>query len=218
MKHLGAEVARAAGRHRVGGDEPREPQATKIEARRAGERPELTEVLREVAAEVLAVELVAAVHRDRHVVRVLHDLARLRLLFNARQAIHGDAARENEAHRAPEAPGLVLRHAKEVERALHVHLVGELRIALSAGGEQRRQVEHDLDLVVRRDLIEEVLVHDVARVRLQAKRTVPLGQRSEVDRDGAVATLGVELLEERPPDFAVGAGDEDDRLRHGGAR
>ena len=101
-----------------------------------------------------------------------------------------------------------------MQRPLDVHLVRELRVALSARGQERREVEDDLDLVVRGDLVEEVPVHDVAGVRLDAERAEALGERREIDGDGGVAPGGVDTLEERATDLAVGAGDEDDGLGH----
>jgi hypothetical protein len=69
-----------------------------------------------------------------------------------------------KAHRPAVPAPTALRPCEEVERAFDVDLVRELGVALAAGGEQRGEVEDDLDLVVRRDLVEQVAVHDVAGV------------------------------------------------------
>jgi hypothetical protein len=90
--------------------------------------------------------------------------ARALLLERSGKAVDGDGAREDEPHVPPEARRLVLRHAKHVERPLDVDLVRELGIALAARREERGEVEHHVDLVVRRELVEQVPVHDVARV------------------------------------------------------
>ena len=101
-----------------------------------------------------------------------------------------------------------------MERSLHVDLVRELGIALAARRQQRGKVEDHLDLVVRRDLIEQIAVHDVARVRLEAEASVLLGERSQVDGHHAVATVGMHPLEERAADLAVRSRHEDHGLAH----
>ena len=62
---------------------------------------------REVPPEVLAVQLVAAVHRDRHQPVLLGDLARRAAWLARRQAVDGDGAREDELHRLPELAALL---------------------------------------------------------------------------------------------------------------
>ena len=79
-------------------------------------------------------------------------------------------------------------------------------------------MEDDLDLVVGRDLIEQIAVHDVAGVGLEAEAAIRLGQGRQVDGDDAIAPVGVQTLEERSTDFTVGAGDEDDGRGHGAGR
>ena len=76
----------------------------------------------------------------------------------------------------PEARRLVLRHAQDVQRPLDVHLVRELRIALAARRQQRGEVEDHVHLVVGGDLIEQVAIHDVARVARDDER--PDGHRA----------------------------------------
>src|SRR6185369_11098225 len=73
VKHLRCEVARSPSGHGLGRDEPGETKRTKIHTRRGRERAELAREMGEVAAEMLAVELVAAVHRDGDVPLFLAD-------------------------------------------------------------------------------------------------------------------------------------------------
>ena len=101
-----------------------------------------------------------------------------------------------------------------MERALDVDLVGELRVALSPCREKGGEVEDDLDLVMGGDLVEQVAVHDVARVRLEAETAIFLGQRRQVDRDDTVAPVRMHALEQRATDLSVGSSDEDDRFAH----
>src|SRR4051812_33823036 len=95
-----------------------------------------------------------------------------------------------------------------MKRALDVDLVRQLWIALASGGEERREVEDHLDLVVRRDLVEQIAVHDVARVGLEAKPSILFRERREVDSDDAIATVLMHSLEKRAADFAVRSRDE----------
>ena len=64
VDHLRRVVARAAARLREGGDQPGEADRPEVDPARLA-RGQLPVVTREVAPEVLAVELVAAVHRGR---------------------------------------------------------------------------------------------------------------------------------------------------------
>ena len=183
VDHPGAEVARAARGRRVGRDEPGKANRAEVDARAGGARAELPGVEREVAADVLAVELVAAVHRDGHVPLLLAHAADGALLLERGQPVDGDRAREDEAHRTPEARRLVLRHAKDVERPLHVDLVRELRVTLASRRQERGEVEHHVHLVVRGDLVEQVPVHDVARVARDDERAQPIRWQGEIEGD-----------------------------------
>jgi hypothetical protein len=164
VEHLGAEVTRPAAGHGVGRDEPGEAQRAKVHPR-AGRRAHRAVVPGEVPPEVLAVELVAAVHGDGLGALVLAHAARAGLLREVAHPVHRDRRREDEAHGLPPALRLVVRHAQQVQRALDVDLVRQLGVALAPRREQRREVKHRADLVVRRDLVEEVAVEDVPRVR-----------------------------------------------------
>ena len=96
----------------------------------------------------------------------------------------------------------------------NVHLMRQLRITLTARRQQRREVEHHLDLVVRRDLVEQIAVHDVARVSLEAEATVLFRQGRQVDGHDSVATIGMHPLQQRPTDLAVRSRHEDHGLAH----
>ena len=58
--------------------------------------------------------------------------------------------------------GFVLRELEQVERALDVDLVRRQRGELRAGGEQRREVEHQLDLILGEHPLEQRPIEDRA--------------------------------------------------------
>ncbi len=214
VDHLGAEVARAARGYGLRRDEPGETQRAKVQARGAGERPELARVEGEVTAEVLAIELVAPVHRDGHVPLLLAHAAHRVLLLERGQPVHGYGAREENAHGPAEARRLVLRHAQDVERSFDVHLVRQLGIALAASRQQRGEVKDHVDLVVGRELVEQVAIHDVAGVARVDEGPHGVGQRRQVERDDVVAAVLGQSLEQRPANLAVRARHEDRCFGH----
>ena len=73
------------------------------------------------------------------------------------------------------------------ERAAQVDVQRLVRMRAHVGhAHDRRQVEHDLDLMVRGNLIKQVPIHDVARVRFGAVCTKWLRQRRKIHGDHAV--------------------------------
>ena len=65
VNHLGRVVRRAARRHRHRRDQARKPDGAKVNAAADGIRRQLLVVMRVVVAELLAIQLVAPVHRRR---------------------------------------------------------------------------------------------------------------------------------------------------------
>ena len=145
VQHLGRVVAGAAGGQREGADQAREADAAEVDVRAVGRGGELAVVLRVVAAQVLAVQLVAAVHRGGHVPLVLLHRARPLLGRQVGQAVGGDRAGEHEGHRLPQPSRLLGGQAQQGQRALHVDAVRGLGGVLRARREQRGQVVHERD-------------------------------------------------------------------------
>ena len=106
MDHLGRVVGSAAGRQGVGAYKAREADGAEIERRMA-----LIHRLGEIGTDQFTVQLVAAVHRRRHQPFGLAHRALLVLGRRGRQAVDGDAAREEEAQRRiPRRPGHLARY------------------------------------------------------------------------------------------------------------
>ena len=134
VDHLRREVGRAPRGHRGRGDQPRQADAAEIDLARQCLGGELLVIAGVVTAQVLAVELVATVHRRRVVVVVLLDLARPRFHFQAGQAVRGNRRRVHEAHRPAVRFALALGELQEGHRPLDVDAVRRRRGELAARG------------------------------------------------------------------------------------
>ena len=75
-------------------------------------------------------------------------------------------------------------------------------------------MEHQVDLVVRRELVEQVAVHDIAGVAGGDEGAHRLGEGGEVQGDRVVAAVARQRLQERAPDLAVGPRHQHHRPRH----
>ena len=117
---------------------------------------------RVVAAEMLAVQLVAAVHRRRRVPLVLAHAAGARLRREVGQAVGGDRRGIEEDDRAAVRLAFVLRELEQLQRALDVDLVRGDRRELGARREQRREVKDEIDLELGQHALEQVAVGDRA--------------------------------------------------------
>ena len=190
MDHLGRVVAGAAARGRERRDQAGEPDRPEVDRPRRLVGRELAIVPGIVAAEVLGVELAAAVHRDRLHPRLLDDPARLPLGVEVREAVDGDRAGKEELH-APAVPaGLLGGQPQEPERSLDVDLVGRLGHELRARRQDGGEMEDRVDLELTAEPLQEVVVPDVAR-----------------DADGApVGDLRVERLDVERQDVRVRPG------------
>ena len=207
VQHFGAEVRRAARGQRVGGDEPREANAAEIDGLRGG-------VARHVAAEMLAVELVAAVHGGRLLPLMFLDAREFVLRLPIGKSVHRDRRREQHLDALALGRGLLVGQIEHVERAADVHLVGERGAAFGTRGKQRREVEDLADFVGVRDFADRVRAGDVARVLTMDERRRVRGERFQVERDDRVGR-GCEARDQRVTDLAAGAGHEGDGLpRH----
>ena len=130
----------------IGADQPGEAHAAEIQHHRAlGGK--LAVILAVINAQKLAVQLVAAVHGARVVPFPLAHLLELRFGIQVGHAVGGDRAGEDEQHRLAAPLRLLGSQLQQAQRALHVHLMCGFGGELAAGGEQRRQVIDDVDLV-----------------------------------------------------------------------
>ena len=100
MQHLGDEVARTAGRLRFSRDDSRQSETSEVDRGRTPVLGKRTVVASVIAPKVLAVELVATVHRPGGVAVAFGDSAHRCLLIQIRHPVHGDRAWKNEPHRA----------------------------------------------------------------------------------------------------------------------
>jgi hypothetical protein len=170
---------------------------------------------RVVPAEVLGVELVAAVHRGRLVEVVLLHFSGARLRREVGKAVRGDRRRIKERDGSPVRLALVLRKLEEVERPLHVHLMRRHRGELAARGKESREVEDEVDLELGEDPLEDGPVEDRAD-ELARDETALLGiERLEVDREDGPRAVGGEARDQAVADLSAGSRDEDDGLSHG---
>src|SRR5262249_19808845 len=106
VDHFRRIVARAPTWRREGGDQAWESDGAKVDAAPLADG-KLAIVTREIAAEVLAIQLVAPVHGDRLEILVLDDTTRLLLRLEIRQPVHGDRAGKEKPYRAAVGPGRV---------------------------------------------------------------------------------------------------------------
>ena len=108
----------------------------------------------------------------------------------------------------------MLRELEQIQRALDVDLVSRHRREFGSGGQQRGQVEDQLDPEFRQHPFEETAIQDRARdlvVDLVRDRRV---EPAHVERDDrTVATLG-QTRDQPVANLAAGAGDEHNGFAH----
>ena len=112
-----------------------------------------------IPAEMLAIQLVAAVHRDRLIPRALIDGVE-RVLAPGRHAVCRDRARIEKRDDPAVAAALRLRELEQAERPVHVDLMGRDRRELAARREQRGKVIDAVDLELGQNAVEKVPVVD----------------------------------------------------------
>jgi hypothetical protein len=211
VDHLGGEVRGPARRDGEGRDEAGEADRAEVDL--PGERlgRELLVVAGVVAAELLAVELVAAVHRRRIGEVVLLHPSGLRFHAEARHAVGRDRRRIHEDDRPPVRLALPLGELEHRHGPLDVHLVRRDRGELAPRGEERREVKYLVDLELGEDPFEELVVEDRARELPRHPGRDRGVEGLEVERDDGTGPVLGEPLDERVADFSAGPGEEDDR-------
>ena len=131
---------------------------------------------------MLAVELVAPVHRDRRQPPVLGDSAGLPLGVQCRQPVGRDGAREQELDRTAERPRFLHGEAEEVQGAFDVDLVSGLGNELGPSGQQRGQVKDGGNLELAHQPIEHVAIEDVADAHFDATAGQLGIERANIER------------------------------------
>ena len=102
-------------------------------------------MVRVIAAKMLAVQLVTAVHGDRLVPVVLAHASGLAAGLEVRQAVCRDRRRIDEHDGAAVRFGLVRRKLEQIQRPLDVHVMCRHRRELRPGGQQRREMKNQVD-------------------------------------------------------------------------
>ena len=131
---------------------------------------------------MLAVQLVAAVHRPRRVPLVFADASDLRLRRQIRQAVGGNRRGIEEEHRAAVRLAFALRELEQRQRALDVDLVRGDRRELGARRQQRREVEDQIDLELGEHALEQGAVGDRAGELALDQAVQRRVERREIDR------------------------------------
>ena len=218
MEHLRTVVAGAAARHGVRRDDPREADRPEVHGELHPIRRELAVVMGVVVPEVLAGDLVAAVHGVRLEEPILFDRSRGGLGVEIGQSVGRDRTRKEELDGMTVVRGLLRRDLQQVQRAPDVDPVGDLRHELASGREQGREVVDRTDLVGREQSLQHLLVADVTGERFVAQASMRLRKFPKVDRDHRrerlargrpFAALAREGLEKPVAHLATGAGHED---------
>jgi hypothetical protein len=211
VNHLGREVARAPRGQRIRRNQPGKPDAPEIDAADRRFRRELLVVAGVVVAEVLAVQLVAAVHRGglREVVLVHPPDACACLEVG--QAVRGDAGRVDKHHRPAVRLAFALGELEQRQRAFHVHLVGRHRRELRPRREQGGQVEDQVDLELGQDALEQRRIQDGPGELTRDERLDGGVEARQVERDDALASVPRQLRNQAVTNFSASARDEDDR-------
>ena len=162
---------------------------------------------------MLAVQLVAAVHRARRVPLVLADRAHPGLGRRIGQTIRGDGRGIQEADAAAVRLAFPLRELEQGQRAIDVHVMRGDRRELRSRREQRREMEDEIDLELREHALEQVGVGNRAG-ELAMHQPVQVGvERRQIDRDDRTARAG-QPRDQPVADLTAGAGHERDWCPH----
>jgi hypothetical protein len=183
VDHLRRVVAGAAGGDRHGADQPRVPDGPEIHDVIGLVPGELAVVMGVVPAEVLAVELVAAVHGGRAVEVLLGHGPGAFFRVQVAHAVGGDRAGKQELDGLAVRAGLVGSQTQQVERAAHVDLVARLRGELHPRAQQRREVIDLRDLEHGLEALQQWRLADVADEHLAAQRPQLGVEFPQVDSD-----------------------------------
>jgi len=162
---------------------------------------------------MLAIELVAAVHRDRLVPLVFADASGFPARVVVWQSVGGNGRRVHEDHRSAVRICFARREFQQVQRALDVHMMRRHRGELGPRRQQRGQMKNQVDLELREDALEDVRVEDGAGelpVHEPGNRRV---ERIHVEGYHLFVPLS-KVGHEGMPDFAIRAGNEDDWFAH----
>ncbi len=159
MNHLGRVVGRSAGWNGHRRDQSRKSHAAEVDAWRL-RFEQLLVVPCVVPPEVLAIQLVAAVHRNRLVPVVLANCPGFTPCHEVRQAIGGDGGWVDEDDRAAVRFGLSSCEFEQVQRPFDVYMMRGHRREFRARRQKRRQVKNQVNFEFRQNPLEHVRVEN----------------------------------------------------------
>ena len=195
---------------------PGETNRAEIDAPRLWLHVELLVVAGVIASELLTVQLVAAVHGDRHVVLVLFE--RPRGVKIGGHPVGRDRARIEERHGTAVATSLRHGELEQIEGAGDVDVVGGDRRELGAGRKQRRQMVNAIDGVLGQDRVQQVAVEDRPRKGTRHSASQVIVERLQVDRGKLDGAFVRKPMDQSVTDLAGGTGYKNDRLTHARTR
>ena len=110
--------------------------------------------------------------------------------------------------------GFLLRELEQVERAFDIHLVRRDRRELGSCRQQRREMEDQFDLKLRKDPIEQIAIEDRSGDLPIDARGDGWIEAGQIERDDRTVRVD-ETLDETMSDLAASAGNQHDRFTHG---
>ena len=214
MDHLRSVVGGAAAGQGGGADEPGEADAAEVDAAARRIRRQLPVVVGVIAPQMLAVELVAAIHGGGEVPLGFPDLAGALLDSPAGESVGGDGAGEREFHRAAVPLRLLDGHLQQSQGAARVHAVGGIGGEFGPRGQKSRQMIDGVNFVFALQSLQQSLVQNVSGDASLALNSDPVVDRPNVQGDQVLDAFIRQPADEPVPHFTAGSGDQGGGLSH----